>query len=137
MHSLPPKLTVRAWAWDCGSAAPSLNRTGAACGLLTTLRAGQDFVSHYLPKARNATQLCRQIALRPAAEHSESGRGLELVDALAADWGFRYTPTGKFVFFTLDAPDPDEPGEDCAGDAADAVWPVCAAEDLAWLGEWW
>jgi hypothetical protein len=55
MHSLPPKLTVRAWAWDCGSAAPLLNRTGAACGLLITLRAAQDFVSHYLPRARNAT----------------------------------------------------------------------------------
>src|ERR1700678_801098 len=67
MHSLPPNLTVRAWAWDCGSAVPSLNRTGAACGLLTTLRAAQDFVSHYLPMARNATQLCRQIVRTPTA----------------------------------------------------------------------
>ena len=36
---------------------------GPLCGLLTTLRAAQDFVSHYLPTARNATHLCRQIAL--------------------------------------------------------------------------
>ena len=64
MHSLLPKLTVRAWAWDCGSAAPLLNRTGAACGLLTTLREARDFASHYLPTARHATQLCLEIALK-------------------------------------------------------------------------
>jgi hypothetical protein len=47
----------RAWAWDCGSAAPSSNRTGADCGLLRTLRAAQNFVSHYLPAVRYTTQL--------------------------------------------------------------------------------
>src|SRR5438067_23786 len=50
MPSLPPKLTGR--AWDCGSAAPLLNRTAAACGLPTILRAAQDFVSHYQARAR-------------------------------------------------------------------------------------
>jgi hypothetical protein len=40
-----------------------LNRTGAACGLPTILRAVQNFVSHYLPTTRHATQLCQETAL--------------------------------------------------------------------------
>src|ERR1700682_3323902 len=49
MRSFPPRLTVR--AWDFGSAAPSWNRTGAACGLPTILRAAQLFSSP-CPRAR-------------------------------------------------------------------------------------
>ena len=60
MRSLPPRHTAR--AWDCGSAAPLLNRTGAACGLPTILRVGQDFVSHYALKPRHATEVCQEIA---------------------------------------------------------------------------
>jgi len=41
MHSSPPSLTVL--AWDFESAAPSLNRIAAACGLPTILRAAQTF----------------------------------------------------------------------------------------------
>jgi hypothetical protein len=37
----------KAPAWDFGSAAPSLNRMAAACGLPTTLRAAQVFTSPY------------------------------------------------------------------------------------------
>jgi anti-sigma regulatory factor (Ser/Thr protein kinase) len=33
---------------------------------------------------------------------AETGRGLLLVDTLAADWGFYRTPGGKAVYFTLD-----------------------------------
>lgn len=47
--------------WDYPSAAPSLNRMAAACGLLTTLRAARVFTSSYLPKSRhvnNAPQSC-------------------------------------------------------------------------------
>ena len=36
--------------WDCPSAAPSLNRIAAACGLPTTLRAAQVFMSFYPAK---------------------------------------------------------------------------------------
>ena len=32
---------------------------------------------------------------------SETGRGLMLVDTLAADWGYYRTPGGKAVYFTL------------------------------------
>jgi anti-sigma regulatory factor (Ser/Thr protein kinase) len=32
---------------------------------------------------------------------AETGRGLLLVDTLAADWGFYRTPAGKAVYFTL------------------------------------
>jgi hypothetical protein len=32
---------------------------------------------------------------------AETGRGLMLVDTLATDWGFYWTPTGKAVYFTL------------------------------------
>jgi hypothetical protein len=41
-------------AWDFASAAPSLNRMAAPCGLLTTLRATQAFVSRYPPRPRHA-----------------------------------------------------------------------------------
>lgn len=34
-------------------------------------------------------------------EESETGRGLMLVDALAAEWGSYRTPGGKVVYFTL------------------------------------
>jgi anti-sigma regulatory factor (Ser/Thr protein kinase) len=41
----------------------------------------------------------------PSPEHapaeSETGRGLMLVAALAAKWGYYRTPAGKAVFFTL------------------------------------
>jgi Histidine kinase-, DNA gyrase B-, and HSP90-like ATPase len=40
-------------AWDFASAAPSLNRMAAPCGLLTTLRAAQAFVSRYPPRPRH------------------------------------------------------------------------------------
>lgn len=32
---------------------------------------------------------------------SEHGRGMLLVDTLASAWGYRFTPTGKTVYFTL------------------------------------
>jgi anti-sigma regulatory factor (Ser/Thr protein kinase) len=34
-------------------------------------------------------------------DDAETGRGLMLVDALAAEWGFYRTPGGKAVYFTL------------------------------------
>ncbi len=34
-------------------------------------------------------------------DDAETGRGLMLVDALAAEWGFYRTPEGKAVYFTL------------------------------------
>jgi anti-sigma regulatory factor (Ser/Thr protein kinase) len=37
----------------------------------------------------------------PADDDAEAGRGLMLVDALAAEWGFYRTPGGKAVYFTL------------------------------------
>jgi len=36
-----------------------------------------------------------------AAGDAEAGRGLMLVEALAAEWGFYRTPAGKAVYFTL------------------------------------
>lgn len=36
-----------------------------------------------------------------AAADSEVGRGLMLVGALSAEWGFYRTPAGKAVYFTL------------------------------------
>jgi anti-sigma regulatory factor (Ser/Thr protein kinase) len=36
-----------------------------------------------------------------AAGDAETGRGLMLVAALAAEWGFYRTPAGKAVYFTL------------------------------------
>ena len=50
MPSLLPSRTGP--AWDFASAAPSSNRMVAACGLPTTSRAAQSFVSPYPPKPR-------------------------------------------------------------------------------------
>src|SRR6266851_9285122 len=50
MRSLPRSFMGP--VWDCPSAAPSLNRIAAACGLPTTLRAAQVFTSFYPPKSR-------------------------------------------------------------------------------------
>jgi hypothetical protein len=36
-----------------------------------------------------------------APADAEAGRGLVLVDALSADWGFYRTPAGKVVYFAL------------------------------------
>src|SRR5258708_2381030 len=51
MRSLPRSLT--ALAWDFGSAAPSSDRTAAACGLPITLRAPQAFTSPFPPKSKS------------------------------------------------------------------------------------
>jgi anti-sigma regulatory factor (Ser/Thr protein kinase) len=40
------------------------------------------------------------VSLR-VSDDSETGRGLMLVDTLAADWGYYRTPGGKAVYFTL------------------------------------
>ncbi|QEV49387.1 ATP-binding protein [Streptomyces vinaceus] len=45
-------------------------------------------------------------ARRSADTDSESGRGIELVDALAQDWGSERTTTGKTTWFELAIPDP-------------------------------
>src|SRR5437588_6757735 len=50
MLSLPRR--CMASVWDCPSAAPSLNRMAAACGLPTIIRVAQAFVSPFPPKAR-------------------------------------------------------------------------------------
>src|ERR1700676_289697 len=59
MRSLLPNLMAP--AWDFASAAPLLNRMAAAYGLPTTLRAAQDFVSHYALRPRHTIQLYREI----------------------------------------------------------------------------
>src|ERR1700736_3691764 len=42
--------------WDCPSAAPSSNRTTAACGPLTTLRAARVFTSFCPLRSRHETE---------------------------------------------------------------------------------
>jgi anti-sigma regulatory factor (Ser/Thr protein kinase) len=57
------------------------------------------------------------VAARRSGEHSETGRGLELVDALSACWGAKETPDGKYVYFDMAPCEPqDAPhrsGEGC------------------------
>lgn len=57
-----------------------------------------------------------EVIMSHASAQSESGRGLELVDELASAWGCKYTDAGKFVFFDLDDPGPEQ-GSTSAGDA--------------------
>lgn len=42
-----------------------------------------------------------ELTARHAGAHCESGRGLDLVDALSARWGAKDTPDGKFVYFDM------------------------------------
>src|SRR2546430_16494658 len=51
MPSLPRSRMAPVWV--CPSAAPSLNRIAAGCGLLTTLRGAQVFTSPYPPASRH------------------------------------------------------------------------------------
>ena len=44
---------------------------------------------------------CDGVAVGHATVQSESGRGLELVEALTASWGCKHTSTGKFVYFDM------------------------------------
>lgn len=46
---------------------------------------------------------CDAPQRRAGTAHGESGRGLLLLDALAARWNWQPTPTGKSVWFELDA----------------------------------
>ena len=51
-------------------------------------------------------------AMRSPSPEDVSGRGLRIVDLLAARWGVRYdADAGKTVWFTLTAPQPDAAGE--------------------------
>ncbi len=43
-------------------------------------------------------------ALRPATVSDTDGRGLNLIQALAKEWGVTPTPGGKSVWFVLDLP---------------------------------
>lgn len=59
------------------------------------------------------------VIARGADAQSESGRGLDLVDALSACWGSKETPDGKYVFFDMTPitpgrmPDDTEYGDAC------------------------
>src|SRR5260370_24649996 len=73
MRSSQPSLTVP--AWYCGAGAASLNRMAAACGLPTTLRAAQVFISLYLRKTRQRNEPRRRCqGSRHAALKSAFGR---------------------------------------------------------------
>ncbi len=77
MPSLPPRLTAP--AWDFASAAQSSNRMAAACGLPTTLRAAQVFVSPYPPKprqlndAQSRSRRCSSLMRLPLCVRSSKG----------------------------------------------------------------
>ncbi|MQY14231.1 hypothetical protein SRB5_43930 [Streptomyces sp. RB5] len=47
--------------------------------------------------------------IRPIASWSERGRGLSVVQALSAEWGYWRTPTGKTVWAVLTNPPPASP----------------------------
>lgn len=48
------------------------------------------------------------LKARRVGADTESGRGLELVEALSARWGSRDTPDGKFVYFDMAVRDAEE-----------------------------
>jgi anti-sigma regulatory factor (Ser/Thr protein kinase) len=67
---------------------------------------------------------CDAVTARPTDAHSESGRGLELVNALSTCWGSKETPEGKYVYFDM-APTEPEAASGCTetGGASDAERP--------------
>jgi anti-sigma regulatory factor (Ser/Thr protein kinase) len=48
------------------------------------------------------------FSVRRAGENRESGRGLELVEALSAGWGCKITPIGKSVYFDMAFAEPEK-----------------------------
>lgn len=64
------------------------------------------------------------VTARPADAHSESGRGLELVNALSTCWGAKETPDGKYVYFDM-APTEPEDASGCTepSSVSAAAWP--------------
>jgi anti-sigma regulatory factor (Ser/Thr protein kinase) len=48
------------------------------------------------------------VAARRAGAHSETGRGLELVEALSACWGAKETPDGKYEYFDMAPCEPQD-----------------------------
>ncbi|WP_267717200.1 SpoIIE family protein phosphatase [Streptomyces sp. CoH17] len=60
--------------------------------------------------------------IRRAAETEESGRGLQLIAALAQRWGTRYTATGKCIWTEQELPGPDGRLSDDAALAALGTW---------------
>src|SRR5260370_23186685 len=71
-RSLVPYLrrSLMAPAWDCPSAAPSLNHIAVASGLPTTLCAAQVFTSFYRPKSRH---MSLWVLPRPKCIRGERG----------------------------------------------------------------
>ncbi|KUO15547.1 SpoIIE family protein phosphatase [Streptomyces dysideae] len=53
--------------------------------------------------------------IRRATETDEGGRGLQLITALSARWGARYTLTGKCIWTEQSPPGPDDRPEQPAG----------------------
>jgi hypothetical protein len=47
------------------------------------------------------TQPSRSCSPKPGAADGEQGRGLQIVEALSARWGWRYEDGGKAVFAVL------------------------------------
>src|SRR5438132_2828068 len=78
MHSL--RRSFMEPVWDCPSAAPSLNRTTAACGPPTTLCAARVFTSFCPPRSRHETD-----AGRRSSRLSREVRGLSRLHALFAN----------------------------------------------------
>jgi len=81
------------------------HEAGENVTLVLTLSGG------YLGVDVHDTSPCVPVQVDGPAD-AETGRGLMLVDSLATDWGFYWTPTGKAVYFTLAF----EPGYDDRGD---------------------
>lgn len=67
-----------------------------------------------------------------AAAQSESGRGLELVAALSASWGYKHTPTGKLVYFDMLTP-AFESGREASEGARNPATCVVDRRDLRYL----
>jgi anti-sigma regulatory factor (Ser/Thr protein kinase) len=64
----------------------------------------------------------KQVAVTRATPQAmnEFGHGLELVEAMSADWGWKDTPGGKYVYFDVLSPDVD-PAQRPAGPALETT----------------
>jgi hypothetical protein len=94
------------WGIEVGPTRDELLLLASELATNATLHVGTGFrVNVQTTEERTRIEVCDNDpalpAPRPAIADAESGRGLRLVEHLAAAWGAETTPDGKVVWFEM------------------------------------
>lgn len=92
--------TLEDWGWTDNVATPVLLTSELVSNAV--IHAESDIVVTVYVGERLRVELFDESIVHPSRERLGSGRGLQLVDALAASWGVRPEGRGKTVWFELD-----------------------------------